>query len=462
MATVLVVDDEQSVQESFKIILGDEHRVLTTDGGSSALSILEREQADVVLLDIIMPDMHGVEVLRRIKQMPNPPEVVMITATRTVKTAVEAMKLGAYDYITKPFDVDELKEIVNKAVEKQGLVKEVTHLRNELNKTYRLDNFIATSPKMQEILHQIEQLAPTRTSVLLHGENGTGKEVLARALHYHPANPRRTKPFIAVDCNTLPDTLIESELFGHEKGAFTGAETKIGRVELADGGTLFLDEIGEIPQSTQVKLLRFLEDRKFMRLGSTTFREVDVRIVAATNRDLGKSIKEGKFREDLYYRINVVPIHIPPLRERKEDIPLLVEFYSEKYAREMGIKKKRFAPDVMERFMTYSWPGNVRQLKNIVERLSILCPNEEVTLADLPEIILESNSIEQYKQEVFSGRMSLEDAENAFLREMIISALKQANGVQTRAAEILKTSRRTLKYQMDKLGITAQLKEIKD
>ncbi len=467
MSSVLIVDDETSVQEALRLILKDEHEAHVFPDGDSALRWIQENTAkdvDVVLLDILMPGTSGMDILREIKSSPDSPEVIMVTATKTVKTVVDAMKAGAFDYITKPFDVEEVKIVVDKALEKRRLVREVHYLRTEVARPYQPENLVGESAAMMEILKMVEQLAPSNSSVLIRGESGTGKEMVARALHFHPKGPRRNRAFVPIDCNTIPPNLLESELFGHEKGAFTGAEKKIGRFETADGGTLFLDEIGELPNEIQVKLLRFLDDRKFTRLGGTGTKELDVRVLAATNCNLEEAIEQGTFRDDLFYRLNVIPIQIPPLRERPEDIPLLADFFMEKYAKEIGIPPKQIEPVAMEALSRYAWPGNVREIRNVMERLTVLTPTPTIHQDHLPESILNStptnssstNGFEKLKEQIFEGRMTLESADDVFLKEIICDALRRANGVQTHAAELLSTSRRSLKYQMDKLGIRTE------
>lgn len=354
---------------------------------------------------------------------------------------------------------------MEKALEKRRLVREVQYLRTEVAKPYQPENLIGESEAMMAVLKMIDQLAPSNSSVLIRGKSGTGKEMVARALHFHPKSPRRNRAFVPIDCNTIPPNLLESELFGHEKGAFTGAEKKIGRFETADGGTLFLDEIGELPNEIQIKLLRFLDDRRFTRLGGTGSKELDVRVLAATNRDLEEALKQGTFREDLFYRLNVVPIHLPPLRDRQEDIPLMAKFFMEAYAKEAGIPPKEIEPVAMEALARHRWPGNVRELRNLMERLTVLTPSPTIHLEHLPDSILvddpsdgtsSGNGLESLKKQIFEGRITLESADGIFLREIISDALRRANGIQTHAAELLSTSRRSLKYQMDKLGIRAE------
>ncbi len=452
---LMVVDDERYVLNTCRDIFKDTYEVVLKQSANEALAYLPDNRVDLILLDIKMPEVDGMAMLDQLRMMDDPPPVVMVTANRDAKSAVAAMKLGAFDYITKPFDVDELRIVAEKALENRTLANEVKSLRAQVEKRYGFENLVGESKPMQEIYRQIEQLADKRTSVLLLGESGTGKELVARAIHYHKESLRRDGPFVALDCNTLPESLFESELFGHEKGAFTGATKKIGRCELADKGTLFLDEIGEIPPAVQVKLLRFLQEHEFMRVGGTQNIAVDVRIIAATNRDLEKAVKDGKFREDLYYRINVVPIRIPPLRERSEDIPLLIDHFVKRISGELGTSSKTFAPEAVDLLMTYGWPGNVRELQNVVERLLVLSSDDAVAPDMLPESVREfKQDVGKFSQKVFSGELSLEEAERQFLTEIIGEALRRTNGVQTRAAELLKTSRRTLKYQMDKLGLS--------
>ena len=452
---LMAVDDDTNVLETCRDIFKDIYDVVLMESASEALSHLSDNHVDLIFLDIKMPEVDGMEMLHQVRMMDDPPPVVMVTATRTAKSAVAAMKLGAFDYITKPFNVDELRLVAEKSLENRTLVKEVRDLRSQIRKTYGFESLVGESKPMQEIYRQVEQLADKRTSLIMLGDSGTGKELIARAIHYHKESNRKDGPFIALDCNTLPESLFESELFGHEKGAFTGATKKIGRCELADKGTLFMDEIGEIPTTVQVKLLRFLQEHEFIRVGGTQNISVDVRIMAATNKDLEMAVKKGTFREDLYYRINVVPIRIPLLRERSEDIPLLLDHFVKRYSSELDVPAKTFAPEAVDLLVSYAWPGNVRELQNVVERLLVLSNKDVFQVEDLPETIrLFKHDVGQYSQKVFSGELSLEQAEREFLSEIISEALRRANGVQTRAAEMLKTSRRTLKYQMDKLGLS--------
>ncbi len=455
LPVLMAVDDERNVLDTCCDIFKGVYEVVPKQSAPEALAYMADHHVDLIFLDIMMPDVSGMEMLNQIRMMDDAPPVVMVTANRAVESAVEAMKLGAFDYICKPFNIDELRLVAEKALENRTLVNEVRSLRTQIERRYGFENLVGESKPMQEIYRQIEQVAGKRTTLLLLGESGTGKELIARAIHYHRESPRRNGPFIALDCNTLPESLFESELFGHEKGAFTGATKKTGRCELADKGTLFLDEIGEIPTSVQVKLLRFLQEHEFMRVGGTQNIRVDVRIIAATNRDLEKAVKDGKFREDLYYRINVVPIQIPRLRERPEDIPLLIDHFVKVLSAELSIRPKTFTPSAVDTLVSHSWPGNVRELQNVVERLLVLSQKDVIEPEDLPENVrFTKQDVAQYKEKIFSGELSLEQAERQFLSEIISEALQRSGGVQTRAADMLKTSRRTLKYQMDKLGLS--------
>ncbi len=452
---VLIVDDEPGVRMAVSMALKDLYEPVAVASGAEALEALAAGPVDVVLLDIVMPGMDGMQVLEEIRaRWPQLP-VVMLTATKTVKTAVEAMKLGAFDYVTKPFDVEELRVILEKATANAALVREVEALRSEVGRRYQLENIIGRSPKMQEVFKTVLTVAPLKTTVLITGESGTGKELVAKAIHY--GSPRAARPLVTLNCAAIPETLLESELFGHEKGSFTDAHTKkLGQFELAHGGTLFLDEIGEMGSATQSKLLRVLEHGEFLRVGGTKPVTVDVRIIAATNRDLEAGIRNGTFRADLYYRLNVVTVHLPPLRERRDDLLLLVRHFTALKAREMGIPEKTFTPEAIDALLRYPWPGNVRELENLVERMLVLTDSATIGVDDLPEQIqrtdLNPGSI---KEQVLSGRKSLGSAVDDFEREIILEALASTDFNQTRAAEMLGTTRRILKYRMDKLGIQA-------
>ncbi|MCI0525926.1 MAG: sigma-54 dependent transcriptional regulator [Nitrospira sp.] len=453
MKRILIVDDELSVRESLKLILQDQYKILIANDAKEALVLFERENPNLVLLDIILPEMDGITVLKRIREMDATVPVIMLTATRMVKTAVEAMKLGATDYLSKPFEIEELKLIIEKAITTKDLEQEVKYLRSEINRRYSFKSIIGKSREMQEVYAKIEQIADTRTTVLVTGESGTGKELVARALHYN--STRKERPFIAINCAALPETLIESELFGHERGAFTDAQVrKVGQFELADNGTLFLDEVADLSLATQAKLLRVLQEKEFTRVGGTRTIRVDVRLITATNKNLDQSLKQGSFREDLYYRINVVPIHLPPLRERKEDLPLLVNHFLAKKAEEEGHPSKQISPEAMTLMMNYDWPGNVRELQNIIEQMVTLCTNSTILPEDLPDHFRKQLKSMTLKEQALSGKISFERAVAEFERDIILEALKKTRYVQTHAADLLGISRRILKYKMDLLGIT--------
>ncbi len=453
--SILVVDDEAGARESLRMILKGEYQVLLAKNAEEAFRQIETHLPDVILLDILLPDMDGLRVLEKLKKTLPEQIIIMITATKTVKTAVEAMKLGAYDYITKPFDVDELRLIVHRALSAKALKEENQRLWREVDRSFGFDSIIGKSKVMKEIFKVVKQVADTRSTILIMGESGTGKELIARAIHYH--SPRKNHPFVTINCAAIPETLIESELFGHEKGAFTNAiEKKLGRFEVAHEGTLFLDEIGELSLMTQAKILRFLEEKEFNRVGGFKTIKVDVRLITATNKDLPQMVKKGQFREDLYYRINVVPILLPPLRDRKEDIPLLVSHFIKKFSEENQKQLKGISKDALELLMNYEWPGNVRELENLIERVIALTQNEYILPDELPIPIAHQSKTNGLKESVLSGQISFSKAEEEFEKEIILDALRRTNYVQSHAAELLGISRRILKYKMDKLGIQNQ------
>jgi DNA-binding NtrC family response regulator len=450
--SVLVVDDEVGARESLKMILKKDYEVFLAKDAEEAFVQMKKHSPDVILLDIILPDLDGLRVLERIKQSDPDIIVIMITATKTVKTAVEAMKLGAYDYVTKPFDIDELRLLVTRSLSTKALEHEVKYRREEMDKNFDFGQIIGKSKAMKEIFKVVNQVADSRSTVLIMGESGTGKELISRAVHYN--SNRKNYPFVTINCAAIPETLIESELFGHEKGAFTNAiERKLGRFEVAHQGTLFLDEIGELSTTTQAKILRFLEEKEFNRVGGSKTIKVDVRLITATNKDLNQLIKKGSFREDLYYRINVVPIVIPPLRERKEDIPLLVEHFINKFNAENSKNVKGIENEALEWIMQHEWPGNVRELENLIERVIALTVNEYIQVNEIPLSFKDLPKIDGLKESVLGGQVSFLQAEEEFEREVILDALRKTNYIQSHAAEILGISRRILKYKMDKLGI---------
>jgi DNA-binding NtrC family response regulator len=452
---VLIVDDEMGVRESLRMVLKDTYEPIPVESAEKAIETLGAGGVDVVLLDIVMPGTDGLQLLEDIRgRYPTLP-CIMLTATKTVKTAVGAMKLGAFDYLTKPFDVEELRVILDKATENAALVREVEELRTEVGRRYHIDNIIGRSPGMQEAFKTVLTVAPLKSTVLITGESGTGKELIAKAIHY--GSSRARKQLIALNCAALTETLLEGERFGPEKGAFTDAHArKLGQFELAHESTLFLDEIGEMGPMTQAKLLRVLEHGEFLRVGGQKPVQTDVRIIAATNRDLSAAMRDGSFRPDLYYRLNVVTVHLPPLRERRDDLLLLIRHFAESKAREMGIPEKTIKPEAVDALLRYPWPGNVRELENLMERLLVLSDGSTISLEDIPDQVRRSEATPgSIKEQVLGGRKSLGSAVDDFEREIIVEALHQTDYNQTRAAELLGTTRRILKYRMDQLGIVA-------
>lgn len=451
---VLLVDDEPRVRASLKLVLEPVYDILEAADAQEGLEFFKRESPDLVLLDVILPGTDGLAVLQNMRaDEPNTP-VIMLTGTKSVKTAVDAMKLGAADYLSKPFDVEELRIVVDRTLNSQDLEREVRQLRAQIVQRYAFHNLIGKSPSMQEIYAKIEQVADSRTTVLVTGESGTGKELVAKAVHYNSA--RRDRPFIALNCAALPETLIESELFGHEKGSFTDATARrVGQFELANSGTLFLDEIGDLSPATQAKLLRVLQEREFTRIGGVQSIKVDVRIIAATNKNLDELVRKGLFREDLYYRINVIALYLPPLRERGEDIPLLAKHFLARRIEEEKRPVQEFSKDALELIARYPWPGNVREMENIIEQAFIWSKGSNVILPEhLPTIVRTDTRSTSLRDDTLAGRLSLEKAVMEFEREIILDALKRTNYIQTHAASMLGISRRMLKYRMDTLGIS--------
>jgi len=453
---ILIVDDEGGVRESLRMVLKERFDTVPANSGEEALAVLEQGPVDLVLLDIIMPGIDGLEALERIKQAPRAPQVIMLTATKTVKTAVQAMKLGAFDYITKPFDIDELLLLIDRALQAAALAREVEALRSEIGSRFGFDSIIGNSEKVRSVLSTVSMVAPLKTTVLITGESGTGKELIAKALHYN--SPRTHRPMVTLNCAAIPENLLENELFGHERGAFTDAHSKqLGHFEHADQSTIFLDEIGEMAPSTQAKILRVLEQGEFLRIGGSAPVNVDVRIVAATNRDLHQEVREGTFRSDLFYRLNVVAIHVPPLRERREDIVPLTHHFLKAKAAALGIPERRFDNEALDLLLQYAWPGNIRELENTIERALVLSRGSVMTTADLPPHMAANREWTVPAQEsVLSGQTRLSDAVDQFENAIIRRALDQTDNNQTRAAEILGTTRRILKYKIDKLGIACE------
>ena len=449
---VLIVDDDLGGREALRMILKDTYEVIPAGNGTEGLKAFGDQKVDAVILDIVMPDIDGIEVLRRMKEEDPLLPVIMVTATQSVKTAVDAMKLGAFDYITKPYDMNEIKLVVEKAMQSRAVMSELQYLRSEIKRSYPFENMIGESAGMRAVFDVIEKVKNTDSAVLITGESGTGKELVARAVHFSGA--RKNKPFIAVHCAAIPSTLLESELFGHEKGAFTGADQrKLGQFELADTGTIFLDEIGEMDPAIQAKMLRVLQEQEINRVGGAKPIKIDVRILAATNRNLQKAVEAREFREDLFYRINVVPIHIPPLRERKEDIPALVQFFFDKYKRELNSDVQGISPEAVKALQEYPWPGNVRELENTLERLLTLVNKSTIQPDDLQLSprgeVKESAPI----SDLTGNDVKLEAVTAEFERKIILDALEKSNWVASQAARRLGTTRRILKYRMDQLGI---------
>ncbi len=453
MSKILVVDDEQSLRDFLAIMLKKEgHEVVTADSGDTALKAVQAEIFDLVISDVRMPGTDGISVLKTVKDVSPETVVVMITAFATAETAVEAMKLGASDYIIKPFKIDELKLVINNSLEKRLLRKENILLKREIESKAGFENFIGKSEPMQKVFALIRQVAGTTSTVLITGESGTGKELVARAIHVN--SPRKSGPIVTVNCGALPETLLESELFGYMKGAFTGAASnKQGLFEAADGGTIFLDEISATTPALQIKLLRVIQEREFMRVGGTTGIRVDVHIIAASNRDIRDEVARGTFREDLYYRLNVLPIHVPALRQRKDDVPLLVDFFLKKCSRKdkQGQGTKKIDPQAMKLLIDYDWPGNVRELENTIERLSVIVPGDMILAEHIPEVVKESDPCSELggmdiPDDGIDLEALLENAEKALLHK----ALEKSGGVKTEAAKLLRLSFRSFRHRLHK------------
>lgn len=442
-ATILVVDDEKNTREALsKILKEDGYEVASASDGYQALDVITHDAPDLILADLKMPGMDGIELLSRTRLKGLDVPYVLMTAYGTVETAVEAMKKGAEDYLTKPVNVEELEIQIKKILAHRRLLQETQQLRDQLRDKYKFENIIGSSPQMQSLFKTVEQVAPSRATILITGESGTGKELVASALHQN--GPRSDKPYIKVSCSALSENLLESELFGHEKGAFTGALfTRQGRFEIAAGGTIFLDEMGEISPSTQVKLLGFLQDKEFERVGGNKRFKVDVRLIAATNKDLEKAVAEGTFRQDLYYRLNVITIKLPPLREKMSDLPQLVEHFVGKYAEDNGKKIEGVSPNALAALMSYHWPGNVRELENMVERAVVMCNDKIIGRKHFPVISDIDESGIQKGMPPIPGS-SLEDIEKYAIQR----TLEGVGGNRTKAAEILKISLRKIQYKL--------------
>ena len=469
-ATILVVDDETSIREMLSIVLSREgHRVLLADAGKAAIELLRREPVDILVSDIRMPDMNGVDLLREAKRIDPHVIGIMITAYASTESAVEALRLGAHDYLSKPFDVDELKAKVTEAFEHRRLKEENAALKKALAHAGDFANIVGESPAIQELKERIARVAPTPSTVLISGESGTGKELVARAVHAY--SPRRSEPFVAVNCGALPETLLESELFGHVRGAFTGAESnKKGLFEVAEHGTILLDEIGEMSPVMQVKLLRVLQERRFRRVGATRELDADIRVIAATNQDLGAMVSGGTFREDLFYRINVIAIHIPPLRERREDVLPLAERAVASFSQQLGKPLKGLSAGARRTLGRYSWPGNVRELENVIERAVALEQGDVVQAESLdlgptqavssrrPPVSMASPQASATGNEPSADSLPVEGFNLAqhveqIERRFITQALEKTGGKKSRAAELLGMSFRSFRYYMKKYGL---------
>ena len=471
MQTILIVDDDKSIRYSLKRMLEENFSVLTAQNGDEALARVKESTPDLIIMDIKMPGRSGIEVLKEIKLIDPKSLVILMTAYGTTETAIEAMKYGAFDYILKPFPIPQMKELVQKAITLRKLMKEGVSYASEPDQQKEEEQIIGSSPKMQEIYKVIGQVAPSDVTVLLRGESGTGKELMARAIYQHSL--RSNQLFLPINCAAIPDTLLESELFGHEKGAFTGAiSRRIGKLEQCQGGTIFLDEIGDMSLSTQAKLLRILQEKSFERLGGRETIRVDIRFIVATNKDLEEAISKGEFREDLYYRLNVVSIKIPPLRERKEDIPALVSYFLRKFNRELKKRVVGITPGAMEKISFYGWPGNVRQLENVLKRAMLLCQGELI-LDD--QLLLEveerresgevrdrrtfENLVDSLFEELTGNPLAQEglDMVSAIEKGLIIRALQKTNGNQVQAASLLGINRSTLRGRMDRYHIKKEV-----
>jgi DNA-binding NtrC family response regulator len=456
---ILIIDDEEVLQDILTVLIRKEgHTPLTASTGEEGLAMLEREEVDLILLDLMLPGLHGMEVLRRIRQRDADLVVVVITAFSSIESAIEAMREGAFHYIPKPFKNDEVMLTIRKGLDQRRLTAENRSLREQLRQRFGFDNILGKSKPMQQVYDLIQLAAPAKSNILILGESGTGKELVAKAIHHH--SRRAEGPFVTVNSGSMPADLLESNLFGHIRGAFTGAvASKRGLFELADGGSVFFDEIGNIPIDTQAKLLRVIQEREFMRLGGLDTIRVDVRIIAATNADLENAVQQGAFREDLFYRLNVITVTLPPLRRRSEDIPLLAQHFLAHYARENEKALRVIAPRAMEQLIDYPWPGNVRELENAIERAVVLSTGEVLTEELLPA------SVRQRGESAAAGLLppvlppngiSYKDAVSQYERQIIIRALQSCGGVQKRAAELLQVKPTTLHEMMKRLNISSE------
>jgi len=452
---ILVADDEQSMREFLDIMLEKEgYKVSLASNGEEVVKFIDNDLFDLVLLDIRMPKLDGISALKKIKAIAPETIVIMITAYASADTAIKAMKEGAYDYITKPFKVEEIKLVIKNALEKKNLQKENILLRQVVRDRFHFGNIIGQSSKMVSLYDLLEKVSPTKTNILITGESGTGKELVAKAIHYN--SPRKEKPFVTLNCGAIPETLIESELFGHMKGAFTDAiATKKGLFEVADEGTLFLDEISELALLMQVKLLRVLQDREFKRVGGTEDIRVDVRIISATNKDLEEAVKAKHFREDLFYRLNVIQIRLPSLRERKEDIPLLTNHFLKKYSEELNKNISKLSPEALQILLSYEYPGNVRELQNIIERAVALESSQELTPKNLNSYLSDSPLLKKRAMDIDipNEGIDMEKMVEDLERTLLLKALDKTKGIKKKAAELLHINFRSMRYRLEKYGL---------
>jgi two-component system NtrC family response regulator len=453
-ARILIMDDEEQERRRMEQYLVQKgYDVLAVGTVADAVAAIRRDRYDVFLTDCNIPGVDALRTSDEARRINPDVAVIIMTAFGTIETAVKAIKSGAYDYLPKPIDLDQLVLLIERISERRDLIRENTELKERLRDRYKFDEIVSTSNAMEEVLNLAGRVASSNATVLLRGESGTGKELVAKAIHYH--SPRAEFPLVKVNCAALPETLLESELFGHEKGAFTGATTRrTGRFEAADKGTMFLDEIGELSSAMQVKLLRVLQEREFERVGGNQTIKTDVRVIAATNRDIEQAMKDGKFREDLYYRLNVVSVVIPPLRERKEDIPGLMDFFIKKYLKENKKNITGISDEARDLFMRYNYPGNVRELENIIERAVVLSKKGIITAADLPIQI--RTALQENRPSGEYPKGTLNETLDTVERGLILDALKASGGVQTRAAELLGISERVLRYKLKKYKITGK------
>jgi two-component system response regulator PilR (NtrC family) len=452
---ILVADDEQSMREFLDIMLKKEgYKVSLASNGEEVVKLIDNDLFDLVLLDIRMPKLDGLSALKRIKAIAPETIVIMITAYASADTAIKAMKEGAYDYITKPFKVEEIKLIIKNALEKKNLQKENILLKQVVRDRYHFGNIIGQSPKMMVLYDLLEKVSPTKTNILIAGESGTGKELVAKAIHYN--SPRKEKPFVTLNCGAIPESLIESELFGHMKGAFTDAiATRKGLFEVADEGTIFLDEISELPLLMQVKLLRVLQDKEFKRVGGTEDIRVDVRIISATNKDLEEAVKEKRFREDLFYRLNVIQIKLPPLRDRKEDVQILASHFLKKYTEELNKNILKISPEALQILLDYGYPGNVRELQNIIERAVALESHQELTAHNLSSYLNEQPLMRKgpIDIDIPNEGVDLEKMVEDLERTLLLKALDKTKGIKKKAAELLHINFRSMRYRLEKYGL---------